>query len=156
MEIKILGMGCPKCRRLEELAREAVAELGIEATFTKVADMGAIMAYEVLSTPALVIGEAVKSSGRIPRKDEIAGWIRAARGLQSQRETITKPEDEEGRPAPCACVKGSFAALPPELRPRPGKSNSLRKVACPGCGLVYSTNRATDLCIECEKKGDTR
>jgi len=78
MEIKILGMGCPKCRRLEELAREAASDLGVEATFTKVKDMDAIVAYEVMSTPALVIDEEVKSSGRIPRKEEIAEWIRAA------------------------------------------------------------------------------
>jgi small redox-active disulfide protein 2 len=78
MEIKILGMGCPKCKRLEELAREAVNDLGVEATFTKVKDMDAIMAYEVMSTPALVIDEEVKSSGRIPRKEEIAEWIGAA------------------------------------------------------------------------------
>ncbi|HUV90402.1 MAG TPA: thioredoxin family protein [Anaerolineae bacterium] len=78
MEIKILGMGCPKCQRLEELAREAANELGVEATFTKVKDMDAIVAYDVMSTPALVINEQVKSSGRIPRKEEIAQWIRAA------------------------------------------------------------------------------
>ena len=78
MEIKILGMGCPKCRRLEELAREAASDLGVEATFTKVKDMDAIVAYEVMSTPALVIDEEVKSSGRIPRKEEIAEWIQAA------------------------------------------------------------------------------
>ena len=81
MEIKILGGGCPKCNRLEELAREAAGELGIEATFTKVKDMDAIMAYDVMSTPALVIDEQVKSSGRIPRKEEIAEWIRAEQGL---------------------------------------------------------------------------
>jgi small redox-active disulfide protein 2 len=81
MEIKILGGGCPKCRRLEELAREAASDLGVEANFTKVKDMDAIMAYDVVSTPALVIDEAVKSSGRIPRKEEIAQWIRTAQGL---------------------------------------------------------------------------
>lgn len=80
MEIKILGGGCPKCKRLEDLAREAASELGVEATFIKVKEMGEIMAYDVTSTPALVINEEVKSSGRILRKEEIAGWIRAAQG----------------------------------------------------------------------------
>jgi len=80
MEIKILGMGCPKCQRLEELAREAAAEVGVTATFTKVKDMDAIMAYDVMSTPALVIEEQVKAAGRIPRKEEIAAWLRAAQG----------------------------------------------------------------------------
>ena len=80
MEIKILGGGCPKCKRLEELARETAGDLGVEATFVKVKDLDAIMAYDVMSTPALVIDEEVKSSGRIPRKEEIGEWIRAARG----------------------------------------------------------------------------
>lgn len=46
-----------------------------------------------------------------------------------------------------------FELLPPELRPRAKKKDGLRKVTCPGCGLVYSTNRETDLCMECEKRG---
>ena len=78
MEIKILGMGCPKCKRLEELAREAIAEVGVAATVTKVNTMDGIMAYNITTTPALVIDEVVKSSGRLPRKDEIKGWIQAA------------------------------------------------------------------------------
>ena len=78
MEIKILGTGCPKCRRLEDLARDVAADLGIEAAFTKVKDMQGIIAYDVMSTPALVIDEEVKSSGRLPRREEIAAWIRAA------------------------------------------------------------------------------
>ena len=81
MDIKILGGGCVKCERLEKLAREVVSEMGVEATFTKVKEIDAIMAYDVTSTPALVINEEVKSSGRIPRKEEIAAWIRAAQGL---------------------------------------------------------------------------
>lgn len=68
---------------------------------------------------------------------------------------MTQPKDAEERPVECICVKDPFAALPPELRPRPKKNSSLRKVTCPGCGLVYWTNRETDLCMECEKKGVT-
>jgi small redox-active disulfide protein 2 len=81
MEIKVLGKGCPKCKRLEELAREAAADAGVEATFTKVTDMDEILAYDVMTTPGLVIDGAVKSSGRIPRKQEIVTWIREREGL---------------------------------------------------------------------------
>ena len=76
MQIKILGTGCAKCQRLEQLTREVVAELGIEAEFDHVRDMKMIMAYPVMTTPALVIDEAVKVSGRMPSKDEIAGWLK--------------------------------------------------------------------------------
>jgi small redox-active disulfide protein 2 len=75
MEIKILGTGCPKCKRLEQLVREAVAEAGVDATITKVTDMDGIMSYPITSTPGLVIDEEVKSSGRLPRKKEILEWI---------------------------------------------------------------------------------
>ncbi len=75
MEIKILGKGCPKCQRLEELAREAAVEAGVEATFTKVKDMDVIVAYGVAMTPALVIDEVLKCSGRLPQKSEIIAWL---------------------------------------------------------------------------------
>jgi small redox-active disulfide protein 2 len=78
MEIKILGGGCPNCKRLEKLAREAAVELGIEATFTKVQDLDQIMAYDITSTPALVVDEVVVVSGRVPRKDEIVVLLQTA------------------------------------------------------------------------------
>ena len=78
IEVKILGTGCPKCKRLEQLAREAASEAGVEATFTKVTDMDGILAYPITSTPGLVINEELKSYGRIPRKEEIVGWLQQA------------------------------------------------------------------------------
>ena len=80
MEVKILGTGCPKCKRLEQLARQAAEEASIEATFTKVTNMGQIMAYPIVSTPGLVINEVLKSSGRLPRKGEIVAWMQEAEG----------------------------------------------------------------------------
>lgn len=54
----------------------------------------------------------------------------------------------------CTCIQDPFAVLPPDLRPHPRpRRGSLRKVTCPGCGLVYRTNRATDLCADCERRG---
>lgn len=78
LNIKVLGPGCANCRKLEEVAREAVAATGVEAEITKVTDMGQIVAYDVLKTPGLVINEKLVSSGRIPTAASIAEWIRAA------------------------------------------------------------------------------
>ena len=75
MIIKILGGGCPKCERLENLTRSVVEELGMEAEFIKVKSMPEIMAYEVLSTPALVVNEKLLSYGRIPDREVIREWI---------------------------------------------------------------------------------
>ena len=54
VEIKILGMGCPKCRRVEALVRGAVSDAGVEAASTKVKEMDAPLAYDVMNTPAPV------------------------------------------------------------------------------------------------------
>ncbi len=59
------------------MAREAAASAGVQAEFVKVSDMKTIMAYDVLSTPGLVIDEKLVSSGRIPTKDGIRGWMAA-------------------------------------------------------------------------------
>jgi small redox-active disulfide protein 2 len=75
MEIKVLGTGCPKCKSLEKLTQEAVAELGIKASVTKEEDIMKIMAYGILSTPGLVIDDKVVMSGRLPSKNEIINLL---------------------------------------------------------------------------------
>lgn len=76
MLIKILGSGCAKCNRLEQLTRDVVAELGMDAAFEHVREMDKIMAYPVMTTPALVVDEQVMVSGRIPSKDELLAWLK--------------------------------------------------------------------------------
>ena len=71
LKIKILGSGCPNCKRLEQETRKAAENLAIEAEFEKVTDYGDIMAYDILSTPGLVINEKVVSSGKIPSQAEL-------------------------------------------------------------------------------------
>lgn len=71
LEIKVLGTGCSKCKTLEATVKEFVATNNIDANITKVEDIVAIMGYNVMSTPALVINEKVAMYGRIPTKDEL-------------------------------------------------------------------------------------
>lgn len=78
MEIKVLGPGCANCKRLYQEAEKAVAQVGQEATITKVEAMEDIMAYGILRTPGLVIDEKVVASGRIPSASEIATLITTA------------------------------------------------------------------------------
>jgi small redox-active disulfide protein 2 len=76
MIIKILGMGCAKCNKLEEKVKEVAKNNNIEADFIKVTDIQKIMKYQVMMTPALVINEKVKSYGTIPRDEQILQWLK--------------------------------------------------------------------------------
>jgi len=75
MDIKILGPGCINCRKVEELVREAVAETGVAADIEKVSDIKKIAEYGVFGTPAVVVDGKIKSAGKIPKKQEILGWL---------------------------------------------------------------------------------
>ncbi len=78
MEIKVLGSGCAKCKKLYAEAQQAVERSGRAAAVVKVEDLQAIMAHGVRQTPALVIDGQVRASGRVPGAEEIAGWIAQA------------------------------------------------------------------------------
>ena len=77
LKIKVLGPGCANCKRLEQMTRSEVVNLGLEADIDKVTDYGEIMAYGVMSTPGLVINEQVVAYGRIPSNQEITDWLTA-------------------------------------------------------------------------------
>ncbi|PKQ30258.1 MAG: hypothetical protein CVT60_01260 [Actinobacteria bacterium HGW-Actinobacteria-10] len=81
MEIKILGSGCVKCNEMERVTRQAVAEAGLDATVEHVSEFTEIMAYGVMSTPALVVDGQVRLTGRVPKvADMIALLQRPAEG----------------------------------------------------------------------------
>ncbi len=80
MVVKILGSGCANCKKLEALVKEVAVEKGIEATFQKVTDFKDIVSYGIMRTPGLVVDGKVLSAGRIPSKQEIAGWLESAGG----------------------------------------------------------------------------
>lgn len=64
MEIKVLGPGCVNCHKMEEIAKTAVKELGIEAKIEKITDIGQIAMHGILSTPGLIVNGKIKHSGR--------------------------------------------------------------------------------------------
>lgn len=71
MKIEILGTGCAKCKSLEKVTRDAVENIGVDATITKVEDIVEIMNYNVMSTPALVVDGKVVVAGKVPKVKEI-------------------------------------------------------------------------------------
>jgi small redox-active disulfide protein 2 len=75
LTIKVLGSGCANCKRVEQIARKVVNEMSLEAEVIKVTNYNDIMAYNVLSTPGLVVNEKLVCSGRIPTPAEVNTWV---------------------------------------------------------------------------------
>ncbi|MCL4371651.1 MAG: thioredoxin family protein [Chloroflexi bacterium] len=86
VKVEILGWGCPRCRRLEALVREVVAEHAVPAEVVKVTDIARITSLGLFGLPGLVIDGQLVASGDLPKKDRLARWIvQAARWGDEQR-----------------------------------------------------------------------
>ncbi|MBT3383219.1 MAG: thioredoxin family protein [Prolixibacteraceae bacterium] len=75
MEIKVLGTGCVKCKKLEKLTENTVNELGLDATIEKIEDIYKIMQFGVMRTPGLVIDGKVVLTGRLPKTNELIEFL---------------------------------------------------------------------------------
>lgn len=71
MDIKVLGTGCTKCKKLEQMTRDMAAELGLDANIEKEEDIYKIMQAGVMTTPALVIDGEVVLKGKLPSTKEL-------------------------------------------------------------------------------------
>ncbi len=75
LTIKVLGSGCANCKRVEQIVHKIVDDMALEAEIIKVTEYPDIMAYNIMSTPGLVINEKVVSSGRIPTPAEVSTFL---------------------------------------------------------------------------------
>ena len=78
LTIKVLGSGCPNCKKVEAIARQAVAKMSVEAEVIKVTEHAEMMQYNIMATPALVINEKLVSAGRIPSEAQVTSWLAEA------------------------------------------------------------------------------
>ena len=74
-KITVYGPGCAKCKHVEELVRRVAAQIGAQVEVEKVSDVQAMVRAGILSTPAVAIDGVVKSSGRVPKENEVKAWI---------------------------------------------------------------------------------
>ena len=74
--VKVYGTGCPKCDKLERNVREAIENVGVEATVEKVTELSEIMGAGVMLTPALEVDGKVVVSGQVPGPQKIEGWLK--------------------------------------------------------------------------------
>lgn len=74
-EIKVLGTGCAKCTKTVEIISKIAEELNIAVQVVKETDPEVIMAYSVMSTPAVIVDEVNVHSGSIPHRQDIELWL---------------------------------------------------------------------------------
>ncbi len=73
--VKVLGSGCKKCIKAAELVEAVALELGVEVNIEKESSPEAMLAYGVMSTPAIVIDETLVHSGSIPGRESVVNWL---------------------------------------------------------------------------------
>ncbi len=76
-KVKILGSGCATCNQLVDAVKAVIAAEGIDASVENVEDIQQIMAYNIISTPALVVDEQVLCKGRVPSREELRELLMA-------------------------------------------------------------------------------
>lgn len=77
MKVKVLGTGCANCKRTIALIDEVAKSKGLSIELEKVENIQDIMAYNILSTPGVVVNDKVVHAGGIPARDKIEQWLAA-------------------------------------------------------------------------------
>ncbi|EDQ00216.1 thioredoxin family protein [Shewanella benthica] len=75
--IKVLGSGCTNCKTTAQLIKDIAEANGVEINLEKVEDLSQIMAYGVMSTPAVIIDEDLIHKGSVPTRELVESWLLA-------------------------------------------------------------------------------
>jgi small redox-active disulfide protein 2 len=78
LSIVVYGPGCSRCIETEKVVRRAIAQMGVTVDVQKVNDPVAMAKAGVLLTPAVTVNGLAMVSGRIPKEDEVRGWLEGA------------------------------------------------------------------------------
>ncbi|HDS45583.1 MAG TPA: thioredoxin family protein [Methanomicrobia archaeon] len=144
MKIEVLGAGCAKCRATKKVITRVIQELHLDAKVVEVADVAEVVNRGVMVTPGVFVDGKLKSTGRVPTKDEITGWL-SARSEESAVAETTATTQTEGL---CACLHYAMG----QARLGKKKHFSLHTITCKRCGKSFSCNIPKDYCFECEKE----
>ena len=69
--VKVLGAGCKSCHEQYENAKTAVKAMGLSVEVEYITDMEKVMAYGVMSMPAIVVNEQVVSMGKVLKAADV-------------------------------------------------------------------------------------
>jgi small redox-active disulfide protein 2 len=75
-KIQVLGGGCNKCIILAEEVTKAAEEMGLQIELEKITDFKQIMAFGVMTTPALVVDGKVMFSGKVLKAEALKEYLK--------------------------------------------------------------------------------
>ncbi|MGE5558313.1 MAG: thioredoxin family protein [Bacillota bacterium] len=75
MKIEVYGPGCPKCQNTEQIIRDALAEMNVEAEVVKISDINAMLDKGIFKTPAVYLDGQKVLEGKVPTKDDVKTWL---------------------------------------------------------------------------------
>ncbi len=142
MKIELLGAGCSKCRATKKLIKRVIQDLQVDAEVVEVSDLDEIVNRGVMVTPGVFVDGKLKSTGRVPSKEEIEGWLSARSDASEVAETNDTKTQEL-----CACLY-----YLQEQAKMIKKEPLLYKLTCKGCGIAFSSNIQKEYCFDCEKE----
>lgn len=76
MTIQVLGSGCPTCKKLYELTRQAAAETGFAGEVEYITDITKMLEMGIMQSPAVAINGKPVLTGRLPGLDELKKIIK--------------------------------------------------------------------------------
>ncbi len=76
MKVQILGVGCAKCKTLEERVRQLIIKHKLPVEVEKVTDLQEMVKYGIMMTPGLVINDELKSVGTVPKDTQLLQWLK--------------------------------------------------------------------------------
>ena len=143
MKIEVLGAGCAKCRATKKAIERVIQGRQADVELIEVSDVNELIARGVMAPPAVFVDGVLKSTDRVPSRQEVEGWLATSSGDSEVSESSSTPAEA----APCACLY-----YLQEQAKLTKKAPSLYKLTCKGCGIAFSSNLQKEFCFECEKK----
>lgn len=70
-EVLVLGPGCAKCKETYKVVEGVIRENNLDVKLSKIEDIAEMISYNIMATPAVVVGGTVKIKGHVPTTDEV-------------------------------------------------------------------------------------
>lgn len=71
IRIRVLGAGCAQCEVLYGYVAQVSRELGLKIDIKRIGDIRAVVGYDILARPALLIDGVLEAAGYLPSLEQL-------------------------------------------------------------------------------------